>query len=181
MNRKVLLLGLAAVLPLVGVLLANIKRDPNPVLQRSPLVGRAAPPFSLLPVGGGPPISLEGLRGKPVVVNFWATWCAPCLQEHDVLQQAARAHGAQVQFLGVVYDDEEARVRAFLSQYGTAYPSLLDVNGRTAIAYGVYGVPETYFIDAQGTIVHKYAFPLDDTRMAEFLDLIAPRAMMGAR
>ena len=181
MNRKVLLIGLAAVLPLVGVLLANIKRDPDPSLQRSPLVGRPAPPFNLMPVGGGPAVSLEGLRGRPVVVNFWATWCGPCLQEHEVLQQAARAHSPQVQFLGVVYDDEEERVRAFLSQVGAAYPSLLDVNGRTAIAYGVYGVPETYFIDAQGKVVHKYTRPLDEARMAEFLNRIAPRAVTENR
>ena len=181
MNRKVLLIGLAAVVPLVGVLLANIGRDPSPSLQRSPLVGRMAPPFNLVPVGGGPAVSLESLRGRPVVVNFWATWCGPCAQEHDVLQQAARAHAAQVQFLGVVYDDEEARVRAFLSQYGTAYPSLLDPNGRIAIAYGVYGVPETYFIDAQGKIVDKYAFPLDEQKMAEYLSQIAPRAAAESR
>jgi len=115
------------------------------------------------------------------VVNFWATWCGPCLQEHEVLQQAARAHSPQVQFLGVVYDDEEERVRAFLSQVGAAYPSLLDVNGRTAIAYGVYGVPETYFIDAQGKVVHKYTRPLDEARMAEFLNRIAPRAVTENR
>jgi cytochrome c biogenesis protein CcmG/thiol:disulfide interchange protein DsbE len=181
-NRKVLVIGLAAVLPLVGVLLANIDRDPNPSLQRSPMLGRTAPPFSLVPVGGGPPVSLEALRGRPVVVNFWATWCAPCMQEHEVLQQAARAHGAQVQFLGVVYDDEESRVRQFLARYGTAYPSLLDDNGRTAIAYGVYGVPETYFIDAQGQIVQKYSFPLDEPTMAQYLSQIAPpRAAAEAR
>jgi cytochrome c biogenesis protein CcmG/thiol:disulfide interchange protein DsbE len=180
-NRKVLLLGLAVVLPLVGILLANIKRDPNPSLQRSPLVGRPAPAFSLAPVGGGPAVSLEGLRGRPVVVNFWASWCVPCYQEHPVLLRAARAHGSRVQFLGVVYDDEEARIRDFLSQVGTAYPSLLDVNGRTAIAYGVYGVPETYFIDAQGQIVHKYTGPLDDATMRDGLDRIAPRAAAEAR
>jgi cytochrome c biogenesis protein CcmG/thiol:disulfide interchange protein DsbE len=180
-NRKVLLIGLAVVLPLVGVLLANIGRDPNPSLQRSPMLGRVAPPFSLMPVGGGPAISLEGLRGKPVVVNFWATWCGPCAQEHEVLQSAARAYAGRVQFLGVVYDDEEDRVNAFLSRFGTAYPSLLDVNGRTAIAYGVYGVPETYFIDAQGRIAQKYSFPLDESTMAEYLGQIAPAAAAESR
>ena len=181
MNRKVLLVGLAAVLPLVGVLLANIKRDPNPSQQRSPMVGRPAPPFSLAPVGGGPAISLESLRGRPVVVNFWASWCVPCYEEHGVLLRAARQHGAQVQFLGVIYDDEEERVRDFLAQAGAAYPSLLDVNGRTAIAYGVYGVPETYFIDAQGAIVHKYTGPLDEATMADGLNRIGPRAVTDNR
>jgi cytochrome c biogenesis protein CcmG/thiol:disulfide interchange protein DsbE len=180
-NRKVLWTGLALVVPLVGVLAANIKRDPNPSLQRSPLVGKPAPAFSLAPVGGGPPISLDTLRGRPLVINFWATWCGPCLQEHEVLQQAARAHGRDVQFLGIVYDDEEDRVRAFSDRYGAAYLSVLDVNGRTAIAYGVYGVPETYFIDSQGLIVDKYSFPLDEKGIAGFIAAIAPRAVSEAR
>lgn len=181
MNRKVLWAGLAVVVPLAGVLAVNINRDPNPSLQRSPLVGKPAPPFSLTPVGGGAPVSLEALRGKPVVLNFWASWCVPCYQEHGVLLRAARAHGAQVQFLGVVYEDEEDRIRAFLSEQGMAYPSLLDLQGRTAIAYGVYGVPETYFIDAQGQVVDKYTGPLDDDLMNERLGLIERRAVTEAR
>ena len=181
MNRKVLWSGLALVVPLVGVLAANINRDPNPSLQRSPLVGKPAPAFSLMPVGGGAPVSLESLRGKPVVLNFWASWCVPCYQEHGALLRAARAHGSQVQFLGVVYEDEEDRIRGFLSEQGMAYPSLLDLQGRTAIAYGVYGVPETYFIDANGQVVDKYTGPLDDQLMNARLGLIAPRAVTEAR
>lgn len=181
MNRKVLLIGLAAVLPLVGVLAANIHHDPNPSLQRSPLVGRPAPPFTLPPVGGGAPVSLERLRGRPVVMNFWATWCVPCFQEHGVLLRGARAHGSEVQFLGIVYEDEEERVRAFLAQEGAAYPSLLDTTGRTAIAYGVYGVPETYFIDAAGAIVHKHVGPLDDDALEEGVRRISARAAAEAR
>jgi cytochrome c biogenesis protein CcmG/thiol:disulfide interchange protein DsbE len=180
-NRKVLLIGLAVVLPLAGILAVNIKRDPNPSLQRSPLVGRKAPPFTLTPVGGGAAVSLEGLRGHPVVVNFWATWCVPCFQEHAVLLRGARAHGAQVQFLGVVYEDEEERVRSFLSEEGMAYPSLLDTSGRTAIAYGVFGVPETYFIDADGAIAYKHVGPLDDATLEENIGRIAPRAVTEAR
>jgi cytochrome c biogenesis protein CcmG/thiol:disulfide interchange protein DsbE len=180
-NRKVLLIGLAAVLPLVGVLAATVRHDPNPSLKRSPLVGRPAPAFALPPVGGGAAVSLQGLRGRPVVMNFWATWCVPCYQEHGVLLRGARATEGRVQFLGIVYEDEEERVRAFLSQEGAAYPSLLDPTGRTAIAYGVYGVPETYFIDAQGAVAHKHVGPLDDAALADGLQRVAPAAVSEAR
>jgi cytochrome c biogenesis protein CcmG, thiol:disulfide interchange protein DsbE len=172
MNRRVLLLGLAVVAPLLGVLVVNRNRDPNNM--RSPLINRPAPVFDLTPVEGGPVMSMAALRGRPVVVNFWATWCVPCYQEHQVLLGAARRAGSKVQFLGIVYEDEPERVRAYLSQQGSAYPSLMDVDARTAIAYGVYGVPETYFIDAQGNIVFKKVGPVDEDVMAYGLGLIAP-------
>lgn len=158
-NRKALVLGLAVSLPLLAVLVRNLDRDPHTV--RSPLVGQPAPPFALTPVGGGASVTLESLRGKPAVINFWATWCVPCLQEHPALAAAARAMGSDVRFLGIVHEDEEARVRSFLAERGQAYPSLLDDDARTAIAYGVAGVPETYFIDATGRISAKYSLPLD--------------------
>jgi cytochrome c biogenesis protein CcmG/thiol:disulfide interchange protein DsbE len=105
-------------------------------------------------------VTLQTLRGRTVVVNFWATWCVPCFQEHPVLQQAARTMPASVAFLGVVYEDEEAKVASFLRQQGSAYPTLMDDGGKMAIAYGVYGVPETFFISPDGTIVEKYVGPL---------------------
>jgi cytochrome c biogenesis protein CcmG/thiol:disulfide interchange protein DsbE len=163
-NRKALAVGLAVVLPLLAILVSNLGRDPHAV--RSPLVGRPAPDFALPAVDGGGTLSLAALRGKPVVINFWATWCVPCYQEHPALTSAARAMGNDVQFLGVVYDDEEAKVREFLRERGSTYPSLLDDGGRTAIAYGVYGVPETYFIDPRGRIVEKYVGPLDPSTIA---------------
>lgn len=165
MNRKVFAAGLLVAVPLLAVLLLNIGRDPHSAA--SPLVGRPAPPFSLTPVGGGPPVTLGSLRGRPVVLNFWATWCVPCVQEHQTLTQAARALGSEVQFLGTVYDDEEAHIQSFLSIRGRAYPSLMDPDGKTAIAYGVYGVPETYFINREGTIVSKFKGPLNPSALAE--------------
>jgi cytochrome c biogenesis protein CcmG, thiol:disulfide interchange protein DsbE len=157
-NRKVLVAGLAIVLPLLVVLVMNLGRDPRSV--RSPLIGRPAPNFTLTPVGGGKPVSLDSLRGKPVVINFWATWCVPCFQEHAALMGSARFL-QDVQFLGIVYEDEESRARDFLRKEGGYYPSLMDADGRTAIAYGVFGVPETFFIDAKGRIVDKYVGPLN--------------------
>ena len=165
-NTKVLIAGAAVVLPLLAVLVLNLGRDPHSI--RSPLIGRPAPPFSLAPVGGGSPISLESLRGRPVVVNFWATWCVPCFEEHAALTAAARTF-KEVQFLGIVYEDDEARTQAFLAQRGRSYPSLMDAEGRTAIAYGVFGVPETFFIDGQGRIVDKYVGPLSRAGIAELL------------
>jgi cytochrome c biogenesis protein CcmG/thiol:disulfide interchange protein DsbE len=180
MNRKVLAAGAAAVVPLLAVLLANIKRDPSSV--RSPLVGRAAPEFRLVPVGGGAPVTLASLRGQPVVMNFWATYCVPCLEEHELLQDAARATAGRVQFLGVVYDDKEEDVRVFLRRHGgSSYPSLLDVNGGTAIAYGVAGVPETYFIDPQGRIAFKQTGALDEATLRASLDKIVPAQVSEAR
>ncbi|HVR70887.1 MAG TPA: redoxin domain-containing protein [Vicinamibacteria bacterium] len=162
MNRRVLAVGLLLTLPLLGVLVAGLGRD---LTVRSPLVGRPAPAFSLRPVGGGTPIGTAELRGQPAVVNFWATWCVPCYQEHGVLTRAARALDGRVRFLGVVYEDAEENVQRFLQEHGGGYPSLLDEESRTAIAYGVFGVPETYFLDANGTVVGKHIGPLDDRRL----------------
>jgi cytochrome c biogenesis protein CcmG/thiol:disulfide interchange protein DsbE len=165
-NRRVLLISLLLAVPLLLVLFMNLGRDPHTVI--SPLIGRPAPPFSLPRVGGGPTVSLADLRGHAVVLNFWATWCVPCFEEHAVL-----AHGAQenpgVQFLGLIYEDDEDQVKAFLDRQGKAYPSLMDPGERTAIAFGVFGVPETYFIDAQGTIVAKFVGPLTEATLAENL------------
>lgn len=165
-NTKVLVAGLVVVVPLLAVLVLNLGRDPHSV--RSPLVGRSAPAFSLPPVGGGAPVSLDSLRGRPVVINFWATWCVPCFEEHAALTAAARTF-REVQFLGVVYEDDEAATETFLGERGGGYPSLVDPEGKTAIAYGVFGVPETFFIDASGRIVDKYVGPLDRGTIATLI------------
>jgi cytochrome c biogenesis protein CcmG/thiol:disulfide interchange protein DsbE len=96
-----------------------------------------------------------------VVVNFWATWCVPCREEHALLVSAARAAGSRAQFLGVIYEDDDDEVRRFLVRRGSAYPSLVDPESRTAIAFGVFGVPETFFIDGEGRIAAKHVGPLD--------------------
>jgi cytochrome c biogenesis protein CcmG, thiol:disulfide interchange protein DsbE len=158
-NRRVLVVGLAVVLPLLGVLLLNLGRDPH--LIDSPLVGKPAPAFRLAKLSGGAPVALDDFKGKPVVMNFWATWCVPCMQEHPTLVAAAQEQREAVQFLGVVFDDEAERVRSFVDEHGSDYPALMDPEGKTAVTFGVQGVPETYFIDREGVIVSKYVGPLD--------------------
>lgn len=119
------------------------------------------------------------LRGDVVVLNFWATWCVPCFQEHEVLMDGARRY-ADAAFLGVVYQDEVARVKRFSTERGAAYPSLVDEQGRTAIAYGVYGVPETFFIGPDGTITDKYVGPLTPRALAERIAQARRGAAAGA-
>jgi cytochrome c biogenesis protein CcmG/thiol:disulfide interchange protein DsbE len=165
-NRRVLLIGLAVVLPLLAILVLNIGRDPRAVA--SPMIGRTAPVFTLPSVDGGAPVSLASLRGKPVVINFWATWCVPCYEEHGVLVDAARRE-RDVHFLGVVYEDEADRVRDFLGRQGQAYPSVMDEDGKAAMSYGVYGVPETFFVSADGKIAAKYVGPVTPAAIAENL------------
>jgi cytochrome c biogenesis protein CcmG/thiol:disulfide interchange protein DsbE len=163
LNLKVLAAGSAVVLPLIAVLLFNLGRDPHAV--RSPLVGASAPAFALQPIAGGAPLTLESLRGHPVVVNFWATWCVPCISEQQSLTAAARGL-RDARFVGIVYEDEKPRIETFLAERPLDYPVLMDPGARAAIAYGVSGVPETFFIDGEGRIVEKYVGPLDRQTIA---------------
>jgi cytochrome c biogenesis protein CcmG/thiol:disulfide interchange protein DsbE len=158
MNRPVLIIGVAITAALVAVLFLGLGRDPQQI--QSPLLGRAAPPFALKEVGSERTIDLAALRGKPTVINFWATWCMPCYQEHPVLVDNARLLGSQVQFVGVVFNDDETSISKFLRERGSAYPTLLDAQGKTAIAYGVGGVPESFFLNRDGVIVAKFAGPM---------------------
>ena len=100
----------------------------------------------------------------------------PCFEEHAALTAAARTQ-RDVQFVGIVYEDEEARTQAFLQKRASSYPSLMDPEGRTAIAYGVFGVPETFFLDRGGRIVEKHVGPLDSRTIAA----LVARARDGAR
>ncbi|MBI3749470.1 MAG: TlpA family protein disulfide reductase [Chloroflexi bacterium] len=161
-----LLISLVAGLVLVGLIslvAVGFTRDPGRI--ESPLIGRAAPGFRLDSLDGTT-IDLAALRGRPVVLNFWASWCIPCRDEAPLLRAAQERYAPRnVRFLGIVYQDSAASAQAFVVRYGIAYPSLLDPDGRTALDYGVYGIPETYFIAADGTIRAKQIGPLDATSL----------------
>lgn len=116
----------------------------------------------------GQPLSLEGYRGKTVVLNFWASWCPPCREEAPVLRQfAARHAGGDIVLLGIDVWDTEADARAFLAEFGLTYPNALDVEGRVSIEYGVAGVPETYVIGPDGRLLGKYTGPVKSVEHLE--------------
>lgn len=166
-NWGILILGLALIGGLVGLLASGFGTNPNAI--PSTLEGSPAPAFTLQSFDGET-VSLAELEGKPVVLNFWASWCVPCLQEHRTLVEASQAFGKDVVFLGVLYSDTEENGRKFLTKHGQGFPSLLDPTGRTAVDYGVTGVPETFFLDAEGKIARKVTGPLSGPVLVAALD-----------
>lgn len=169
MNWKVLIAGLLIIVPLVVLLASGFGTDPKAL--PSVLEGREAPTFTLTDLDGEDH-DLQALKGQPVVVNFWSTWCGPCKVEHPLLVQAAQAY-PQVQFYGIIYSDEPENARRYLARAGSAYPSLVDHGNKTAIDYGVAGVPETFFINRDGVIVHKQVGPVNPGILRSKLEEIA--------
>jgi cytochrome c biogenesis protein CcmG/thiol:disulfide interchange protein DsbE len=103
------------------------------------------------------------LRGRPVVLNFWASWCAPCRQEAEVLEQFAREYTPLgVTFVGVNVWDSADKARAFIAEYGVTYLNGADDAGSAAIDYGLTGLPETYFVDREGRVVRKFIGPVTE-------------------
>ncbi len=178
MNWKLSLLVALVVLPLVALLAFGFGRDPREV--PFVLAGKPAPAFSLQRADGEGTVSLAELRGKPLLINFWSTWCIPCKSEHAALLQAARFYKGRVNFLGIIYQDSADAVRAQLKRAGSAYPHVLDPDSSVAIDYGVAGVPESFFIDAKGNIRAKQAGALTASMLHEGLDALLADAESGS-
>ncbi|PTL77271.1 redoxin domain-containing protein [Vitiosangium sp. GDMCC 1.1324] len=167
MNWRVTISFIILCLGLLGVLYKGFGSDPHAVPFM--LKGQPATPFTLRALDSGMRVSLQELKGKPVVINFWASWCGPCKMEHPVLEWGSREFGNQAQFMGIVFEDTEDNARQFLSQMGASFPQLVDPHSRVAVDYGVAGVPETYFIDAQGIIRGKHVGPIDPQTLANWM------------
>jgi cytochrome c biogenesis protein CcmG/thiol:disulfide interchange protein DsbE len=167
MKWRVTLAFATVCLGLLVVLYKGFGRDPHEVPFM--LKGQAAPPFALRALDSGQKYSLAELKGRPLVINFWASWCGPCKMEHPVLEWGAREFGHQAVFLGVVFEDTEDNARQFLARMGASFPQLVDVRSQVAVDYGVAGVPETYFIDARGIIRGKHVGPIDPQSLADWI------------
>jgi cytochrome c biogenesis protein CcmG/thiol:disulfide interchange protein DsbE len=160
MKKWGITLGAVAVCgALLVVLLAGFGRNPHEVPFL--LSGKPAPAFTLRALDSGKPVSLEQFRGRPVVINFWASWCGPCKMEHPVLEWGAQQFGSQAQFLGIIFEDTEVNAQGFLQEMGLSFPQLVDPRSRISVDYGVSGVPETYFITSEGIILGKHVGPID--------------------
>lgn len=173
MNRRVFAAGILTVGTLVALLSVGMVRDKVQAEQEKAeqqaealetlaqsIIGTEAPPFELVDLDGNT-VRIADFAGQAIVLNFWATWCQPCAQEHPNLLKAAEQFQPQgVVFIGLLYDDDVQKAKDYLGWAGSGYPTVVDVGGAVADAYGVTGVPETYFINANGVIVDKVAQPM---------------------
>jgi cytochrome c biogenesis protein CcmG/thiol:disulfide interchange protein DsbE len=159
------------VIPVGWVLFMGLGRDPAEI--PSPLIGKPMPAFSG-PSLDGQTLSSTTLAGAPMIVNFWASWCIPaCVEEHPVLMDAAARYADEVQLVGVLYDDRPQDALDFLVRYGDGgWPHLIDESGAVALAFGVLGPPETFFVDAEGIVRAKHYGPLTTEDMERYLTLV---------
>lgn len=148
-------LVVAAVLPVVLLAAWALIFLPRVTPQSGPIVGNLAPELDLTGLDGSP-VRLADLRGHPVLVNFWASWCAPCVEEFPLIQSAADTHAADgLVVVGVVYQDSADAARAFMQQRGATWSTALDPDGTAAASYEIIGPPESFFIDANGIIAGR--------------------------
>jgi cytochrome c biogenesis protein CcmG/thiol:disulfide interchange protein DsbE len=153
------LLPLVVLVALLGVFALNINRDPS--LIQSVLIDKPAPQFTLPAVDGTgvPGFDTAALKGEVTVVNVFASWCIPCRDEHPVLEALKDQTG--VRLFGMNQKDAAENAVAFLTELGNPYDAIgADADGRTSIDWGVYGVPETFIVDAGGVIRFKHVGPL---------------------
>jgi cytochrome c biogenesis protein CcmG, thiol:disulfide interchange protein DsbE len=163
-SRKVVaLLPLAIFLGLAGVFMSQLLSGRDTSTVPSALIGSAAPQTNLPAIEGlgVPGLDSAAFAGKVTLVNIWASWCAPCREEHPLLMQLSK--DKRFQITGLNYKDNPENARRFLGDLGNPFAAVgADQNGRAAINWGVYGVPETFLIGRDGKVLYKHVGPLDE-------------------
>lgn len=168
-------------LPVSGLLslmvwgLANSTNTPgsmgiNNLFGEVPITNGQAPSFSL-PLLSGEPVDLEDFNGNIVMVDFWSSWCPPCIEEAPALADLYSKYiNKGVTFIGVAIWDHETEINRHVERFGIKYPNAIDALGKTAVDYGVRGIPEKYFIDQDGRLLRKFVGPVKPEKLQSILD-----------
>ena len=139
----------------------------------SPLIGRAMPAFVLPTIQGGTTLDSSRLAGAVIVINFWASWCVPCREEAADLQRFAQQHQADgVVLVGILYSDTVSNARQFRDEFALTYPLINDPGGRTAIDFGVRGVPETFVVAPDGRVMARLIGAVGPTTLDDVLQRV---------
>ncbi len=183
-SRLIFILPGAVFIVLAVLFFVQLTSGRNPSDLPSVLLNKPVPTFSLAPLeglaAGGQPVpgfSNEDLKGRITIVNVWASWCAPCRQEHPLLVELAK--DPSVRLVGINQRDNPDNARRFLGALGNPYAAIgVDPNGRASIDWGIYGVPETFIVGPDGTIRHKHIGPLTPENISAFKERLRqiPRA-----
>jgi cytochrome c biogenesis protein CcmG/thiol:disulfide interchange protein DsbE len=149
-----------AVCGLLVLLFAAYGLHHDPHVNPAALVGKPLPKTSLSPLGGGPAQPVAAFSSEPMLVNVFASWCAPCAEEAP---QLMKLKAAGVPIVGIAYKDQTAATQVFLDRYGDPFAATLeDRSGDAGVDFGISGVPETFVVDARGMIVAKHIGPMTD-------------------
>ncbi len=165
--QKILLIvfGVLVIIGVAAALFANSQAPSLSPTQVIPGTPKPAPDF-MLKLFSGQTITLKDFAGKkPVVINFWASWCPPCRQEAPALAKVSRMYEGRVEFIGVVINDTEANALAFMKEFGISYDNGIDQDN-IARKYRITGIPETFWIDKQGQLVGHWIGAIDEANLA---------------
>jgi cytochrome c biogenesis protein CcmG/thiol:disulfide interchange protein DsbE len=174
-GKRRLWIVLAVVLVNLGLLAFLVTQLLTPAshTQSDPLIGKSAPGFSLALLDGSGQLSLASLRGKAVVLNFWASWCSPCKEETPMLEASwPQAQSQGVVFVGLDFMEASSEARGFMQTYHITYPLALDSTGSAASSYLISGLPDTVFISRNGSVLAKVTGQITSKELIDNIKLI---------
>lgn len=185
MRRLIFIVPVAAIAIMGAIFFALLERDRDPGAVPSPFIGKPVPAFALPSLDGGGQITEANLKGAVTVFNVFASWCLPCRVEHPILMRLARE--GKVRLVGLNYKDKPEDAKRWLAELGNPFSLIAsDAQGRAAIDYGVYGVPETFIVDHRGIIRYKHVGPIHANEFPDKIEpviarLLAERPRPGAK